>query len=166
MKVLPGALVRLHAATTNAENITWEPSSALSCEDCFDPTATIDNTITFTATVFNNVCKAVDDITLTVSCDGSNIFLANSFTPNNDGVNDMFFPQTPGMDRIKLFRVYNRWGQVLHEVSNFPSSDPKFGWDGTFNGNPLPPDVYVYYLETSCPDGEKLFKKGDISLLK
>jgi gliding motility-associated-like protein len=165
-KVLPGTLISLHADTTHAESITWEPVTDLSCDDCIDPTATIFNTITYTATVYNNACKAQDDITITVSCDGNNIFFANTFTPNNDGNNDVFFPQTPGMDMIKLFRVYNRWGQLLHEVYNFPSSDPKYGWDGSFNGNPLSPDVYVYYLETSCPDGQKVFKKGDISLLK
>ena len=50
-----------------------------------------------------------------VSCDGGNIFMANTFTPNGDGNNDIFFPQTPGKDIIKVFRVYNRWGQMLHE---------------------------------------------------
>lgn len=165
-KVLPGTLVQILADTTHAERITWEPASSLSCEDCIDPTATIDNTITYVATVYNNVCRAVDDITFTVSCDGNNIFMANTFTPNNDGNNDIFYPQTPGMDKIKVFKVYNRWGELLHEANNFLSNDPKYGWDGTLRGNPLSPDVYVYFLETACPNGERVFKKGDISLIK
>jgi gliding motility-associated-like protein len=166
LKVLPGAFVQLKADTTHARSIGWDPASDLSCEACIDPGVTVYNTVTYTATVYNHGCKAMDDITITVSCDANNIFMANTFTPNNDGNNDIFFPQTPGFDKIKLFRVYNRWGQMLHEASNFNSNDPKFGWDGSYNGTPQSPDVYVYYLETSCPDGERVFKKGDISLLK
>ncbi len=92
--------------------------------------------------------------------------MANTFTPNGDGNNDIFFPQTPGSNPITVFRIYNRWGQMLHERSNFASNDPKYGWDGTYEGKTLSPDVYVYFLETACPDGERVFKKGDISLLK
>jgi gliding motility-associated-like protein len=165
-KVLPGTIVNIHADITNALTITWDPVTNLSCDDCVDPSARIDNNITYTATVFNKACKATDDITFYVSCDVDNIFMANSFTPNGDGNNDIFFPQTPGSNPIKIFRVYNRWGQKLHEVTNFPSNDPKYGWDGTYEGKPLSPDVYVYFLETSCPAGERVFKKGDISLLK
>lgn len=166
MRVLPGTIVDIHADTTNGKSITWDPITNLSCDDCIDPSARIDETITYTATVYNKACKAVDDITFTISCDGGNIFMANTFTPNGDGNNDVFFPQTPGRDIIKVFRVYNRWGQKLHEAVNFFSNDPNFGWDGTFEGKSLSPDVYVYFLETSCPGGEKVFKKGDISLIK
>ena len=55
---------------------------------------------------------------------------------------------------------------MLHERTNFASNDPQYGWDGTYEGKPLSPDVYVYFLETTCPDGERVFKKGDISLIK
>jgi gliding motility-associated-like protein len=165
-QVLPGTIVDIPADTTNATSIIWDPLTNLSCGDCINPSARIDNTITYIATVYNKACKATDDITFRVSCDGGNIFMANTFTPNGDGNNDIFFPQTPGKDIIKVFRVYNRWGQMLHERTNFFSNDTKYGWDGTYEGKMLSPDVYVYFLETACPGGERVFLKGDISLIK
>ena len=57
--------------------------------------------------------------------------------------------------------VYNRWGQKI-----FESNDQTIGWDGTFQGKALPPDVYGYYVTLVCDDGSRLFKKGNLTLLK
>jgi len=59
------------------------------------------------------------------------------------------------------FTVYDRWGQMLFETTN-----PDEGWDGTFKGEPLPPDTYGFYLKTRCYNGEEFFKKGNVTLLR
>ncbi|MBM3443661.1 MAG: T9SS type B sorting domain-containing protein [Bacteroidetes bacterium] len=64
----------------------------------------------------------------------------NAFTPNGDGVNDVFRITAFGVDNMDL-RIYNRYGQLV-----FQTSDPMEGWDGTLKGVPQPMDVYTYTL--------------------
>lgn len=87
----------------------------------------------------------------------------NAFTPGrpgNSGKNHVVRPQGFGMSRI-MFRIYNRWGQKI-----FETTDPKQGWDGTFNGVLQPMDVYVYTLEAEFTDGTRVSRKGDITLIR
>ncbi len=55
---------------------------------------------------------------------------------------------------------------MIYAGSNFLPNDPAFGWDGTLNGKPLKPDVFVYWAEVELADGEKTFFKGEVTLLK
>lgn len=64
----------------------------------------------------------------------------NAFTPNGDGVNDVFRITAFGVDNLDL-RIYNRYGQIV-----FQTNDPMEGWDGKFNGVDQPMDVYTYTL--------------------
>jgi gliding motility-associated-like protein len=164
---IPGATLQLNADVTNTTSINWTPQTLLSCYDCYRPLATLNKTITYTATVTNDsVCFAEDNITIHVACDGSFLFIPNTFTPNGDGNNDRFFVSGQGLNTISLFRIYNRWGQMMYEAKNIPPNDEMKGWDGKYKNNDLPPDVYVYYLEINCNGDEKIFLKGDISIIR
>ena len=55
---------------------------------------------------------------------------------------------------------------VISSKKVFESSDQMQGWDGTFKGEALPPDVYGFYLQVKCFNGDEFFKKGNIALLK
>lgn len=94
------------------------------------------------------------------------VFIPTAFSPNNDGVNDFFKPVCAGLT-IYIFEIYDRWGQLLY--SDTPESK---GWDGTFHGKPLPPDVYIYrlsansYLKSSITnDARSIEKRGSLMLL-
>ena len=72
--------------------------------------------------------------------------ISSAFTPNNDGINDNIFPLF--LDNsfiVKEFRVYNMWGEVVH-------NDPHNPWDGTYKNEPQPQSVYTYYLYIDLPD--------------
>lgn len=162
-----GQEITLDAKVTNATRIAWSPTSGLSCADCYSPKLILERTVKYTATVYNSLgCEAKDDITITVNCDQSILFVPNTFTPNGDGVNDRFYPSIRGVKTIKALKVYNRWGQMLYEAYDFPANDPNYGWDGTFKNQELTPDVFVYMIETQCASGERIFTKGDISLIR
>ncbi|TDQ10143.1 Ig-like domain-containing protein [Pedobacter metabolipauper] len=108
-------------------------------------------------------CQLSDTSTLTDKTDnplGNTIFIPNTFTPNNDGKNDVFYVYATTIAKMKL-RVYNQWGQFIYESLNVQS-----GWDGTFKGEIQPNGVYVYYLEVEFNDGSKTTKKGTITLLR
>lgn len=93
------------------------------------------------------------------------ILFPNVFTPNGDGVNDIFRPipmEVLGVLIIEEFKVYNRWGQVVYDG---PSNGFE-GWDGTHNGKLAPSDVYVYRVKFRYPDTPVLEASGDITLLR
>ena len=119
---------------------------------------------TYMVTVTNDGgCTAVASISVNSfdpKCNDEDIFLPNAFTPNNDGENDVLFVRGNFVLDMEL-HIYNRWGQEV-----FSSTDQSNGWDGTFNGAELTPDVYGYYLNIGCPNEKSFFKKGNITLLR
>lgn len=90
------------------------------------------------------------------------IEVPNIFTPNDDQTNDTFSAVVSGNIEIVAFRVYNRWGQLVfddHTAAN--------GWDGTFNGNLSPSDVYIYYIAYLRPGAtEEEIASGDVTLVR
>lgn len=82
-------------------------------------------------------------------------YIPNSFTPNGNGLNDVWRPQGIGFDRNKYFmRIYNRWGELV-----YTTADPKEGWDGTdLKGRACPSDTYVYRITM---EGLELEDYGD-----
>jgi gliding motility-associated-like protein len=89
------------------------------------------------------------------------IDIANAFSPNKDGQNDIIFVKGYGIEEIE-FRIYNRWGQLI-----FESNDINVGWDGTFKGVPQEAEVYVYTLKAKFKNGvETDLRKGNITLLR
>ncbi|HIA36807.1 MAG TPA: PKD domain-containing protein [Flavobacteriales bacterium] len=95
-----------------------------------------------------------------ISKRGQDFFLPNAFTPNGDGNNDSLFVRGPGISEINL-SIYNRWGELVFETKNKSE-----GWDGSFNEKEADPGVFVYYLFVRYCDGEELFKKGNVTLIK
>jgi gliding motility-associated-like protein len=162
-----GASFKLNAKTSNVNKIEWLPPTGLSCVDCYNPVAIVDKSIVYKVIVYNGEqCKATDDIAINVKCDESIISLPNTFTPNGDGANDMFWPISKGGIIVDKMLVFNRWGERVFEAYNIPVNDPSKGWDGTFKGKALTPDVFVYIIETKCITGERIVIKGDISLIR
>ncbi|MCB0630200.1 MAG: gliding motility-associated C-terminal domain-containing protein [Saprospiraceae bacterium] len=96
-------------------------------------------------------------------CDDLHVYIPNSFTPNGDGLNDELRIYSSFLEELKSMElmIYNRWGQEVFRTTN-----PAGFWDGTFKNEPLPPDVYGFYLEVVCPTDQTLVQKGDITLLR
>ncbi len=104
--------------------------------------------------------KQVTVVVIMVQCEPPFIFLPNAFSPNADGVNDVLFVRGEFIERME-FMIYDRWGQEV-----FKSTNPNTGWDGSFNGNELPPDVYGYYLMVECIGGDQHIEKGNVTILQ
>jgi gliding motility-associated-like protein len=100
-----------------------------------------------------------------VVCNGENFFVPNGFSPNGDGVNDVFYLRGSGLFRVRTLRVFNRWGEVVFEKNEVPVNNPAFGWDGKYKGVPVKPDVYVYQVEIICSNGEVLKYSGNVALM-
>jgi gliding motility-associated-like protein len=90
----------------------------------------------------------------------SHLFIPNAFTPNNDGLNDLFKPV--GMYILEYnLQIYNKWG-----VKIFESSDINTCWDGKFKGSDCQVDHYFYQITVTGTDGKKLNKAGSLLLMR
>ncbi|MBZ0097737.1 MAG: gliding motility-associated C-terminal domain-containing protein, partial [Taibaiella sp.] len=162
-----GNEVRLETRSSNVATYEWTPADGLSCTGCANPVASPRRTTTYLVRVASaQGCTAEDDVTVYITCSGDQLFIANTFTPNNDGVNDLFFPQGKGLTTVQRFSVYSRWGELLFDRQNIPLNDATYGWDGTYKSEPLKPDVFVYVVRAVCEDGQPIEIKGDISLIR
>lgn len=162
-----GNPVQLDAVGTDIASYSWTPADKLNCVDCKNPVTNALRTTTYKVAVKNQWgCEANDEVTVNVTCDATQLFVPNTFTPNGDGINDKFFPHGKGLTSIKRFRVFNRWGEMMFEANNIPLNDENFGWDGSRNLTPLKPDVFVYIINATCESGEPIEIKGDVSLVR
>lgn len=166
-QIVAGSSADLLASGTNIVRFLWEPSNTLSCDDCADPVASPFKTTIYTVKVFTKYeCVDSAKAKISVLCDKSQLYVPNTFTPNGDGMNDVFMVRGTGINTLKSFKVFNRWGEVMFERENVDVNDKTNGWDGNYNGVQLPPDVYVYMVEAYCENGELLKLKGDITIIR
>ncbi|CAN5188513.1 hypothetical protein BH09BAC1_BH09BAC1_09900 [soil metagenome] len=116
----------------------WTPSTYLNDPNIASPSTTPDSTLNYLVMVTDDStgCTASDTITITVFSNTRYAF-TDAFSPNNDGHNDVFFPLTAGNVAVTTFRIYNRWGELVHDQ---PSP-----WNGTINNTQQPMGTYVYY---------------------
>lgn len=155
-----GGFVNINAVSnaSTLSSITWSPAVELSCIDCLTPEATPYNTITYTIVVENEFgCTASDNITVFVQYDYS---IANVFSPNNDGINDIFHLEAEFITGIELY-IYSRWGELVYSTT-----DMRSGWDGTLRGKQAELGTYTYVLTTYNLDTSKEIRTGTILLIR
>ncbi len=155
------------SVTTNIVSLNWTPSNNLSCSNCLTPLATPIKTTKYDLTAINDGgCATTDSIRVQVICDGANFFVPNSFSPNGDGINDRFVVNGVGLNVIPSITIYNRWGQIVFQKNNFAPNTPADAWDGTFNGQPAPSDVYIYTIQILCNNATLIPYHGNVTLIR
>lgn len=145
----------------------WRPTTWLSCSNCKMPELTANDNTTYTLTVTNDYnCSTTDTVNVQVVCNRDAIYIPNSFTPNGDGLNDIFYIPGFGVEKIKSFTVYSRYGDVVFSQTDVPLRSKQYGWDGTIKGKRVEvTTVFVYTAEIVC-DGQPLFFKGTVTLIR
>jgi gliding motility-associated-like protein len=171
-----GHLFSLNTVITNAAEpgvlpitqYTWTPAQDLACNNalCSAPVATIKNDICYQVEVTNaSGCKARDEVCIRVFCQESQVFIPNAFAPTGEiPENRKLIVRATGINSVKSFRIFNRWGKVLFERSNFPPNSATFGWDGQVNGKPADTGVYIYTVDVICENGVPYTFKGNVTL--
>ncbi len=139
-------------------SIVWTPTDWLSCTDCMQPTASPTFNTTYYITITDaNGCTATDSVIVWVDIDFN---VPNAFTPNGDGLNDLFNIQTDLLISYSI-TIYNRWGSVI-----FASNDVRIGWDGNFQGKPQEIGVYIYEIKSVSTLNTPISKSGTVTLLR
>lgn len=93
-----------------------------------------------------------------------NVYVPNAFSPNEDGVNDVFQAQVGCTVTAFDLKIFNRWGQLV-----FASVSQETGWDGTSKGQLAASAVYVYVLKVAYDQEGTVkseVKTGEVSLLR
>ena len=153
--------------SNNVQTYLWTPSVLLNCSNCAFPNGINTNSQQYVIKVTSDSgCVATDSVLISIECKYANILLPTAFTPNNDNLNDYFYPITAGIKTITKFIIYNRAGKVVYEASNINPNSKSLGWNGKYNGTDLSAESYVYTLEAICDLGEKLYKKGSVMIIR
>ncbi len=154
----------LHASPVPGTNYTWYPTTGLDNPFSQNPIASPNQTTMYYLTIADSYgCIYRDSlriVVLDVFCADPYVYVPNAFTPNNDGKNDGLFVRSKMVSEL-TFLIYDRWGEKI-----FETNDMKNGWDGTFKGKPCDPGVFVYYLNVTCHNQTKYFKKGNVTLIR
>ncbi|TVR76977.1 MAG: gliding motility-associated C-terminal domain-containing protein [Chitinophagaceae bacterium] len=144
---------------TEPYTYSWTPAEMLDDATAQNPNATVTDPTTFVVMITDTSgCSGVDSIFVDIF-DEEIIYVPNAFAPERGGVNSVFEVIVTGPATIREFRVFNRWGQVVHD-------DPANGWDGTFKGQMQPTGTYVFYAVVELVTGETKVINESFHLLR
>ena len=158
-----GGTSTLQAFPATGFSYSWSPTIGLSDPNAQTTTATIPGTSTYEVTLTQGECSVKTSVTiytLEYVCGDVYIYVPNAFSPNGDNLNEKVFVRGQNLEEID-FKIFDRWGELV-----FATTDQAIGWDGTFKGVLLDPDVYVYHLRVVCFDEQENLIKGNITLLR
>jgi len=140
--------------------LKWISGDNISCSDCPHTQISPRFSSCYIVEAVNSFgCKRQDEVCIKVTDDFYQ-YLPNSFTPNNDGLNDVFFIFGSGLSNVKM-EIYDRWGELL-----FRSADQTNGWDGTFKGLDCQPGAYTYRISYKGLNGRTFEKAGTVNLIR
>lgn len=156
-----GSSVQLDAR--GAVMYTWTPNDgSLSNPNINNPVATPSVTTTYAVVAFDSLgCRNIDSVTIEVESEDG-VFIPSAFTPDGDGLNDLFRVARKGSYTLLEMNVYDRWGQRVYHHEG----DDRSGWDGTFNGQPAIMGTYYYVCILSDRNRMEKAVKGDVTLIR
>lgn len=145
---------------TGTGTLVWTDGEGIFCSVCPNTKITATRSGCYVIQTTNEFgCKAKDDVCIEITTN-SGVFIPNSFTPNDDGLNDVFLVFGYSISDVTM-DIFDRWGEKL-----FSSNDQKVGWNGTYKGGTCKNEVYVYKVSYKGLDGKKYFKTGHVSIAK
>lgn len=153
-----GESIRINAY--GATNYQWDPDFNLTCADCEDPIATVNETTIYCVTGNDGACSDTACLKITIQIDCGEVYVPSAFSLNNDNNNDLVCAYGNCLSSF-VFSIYNRWGEKV-----FETSDTSICWDGTWKGKELNSAVFVYRLEGYDISGQQIDLKGNISLIR
>lgn len=158
--VMRGDPAQVNAIVTgNTASVLWTPAPALISPKLLSSFTVplIQETVLNLAIVDSNGCPATKDLVIKVL---HKLHMPSAFTPNDDGLNDLFRIPPDASVVLKEFSIYNRWGNVV-----FRTADITKGWNGTFLGQKVETGTFVYLVKGTVKD-EEVTIKGTVTLVR
>ncbi len=149
--------------------INWSGfGTELECPTCLTQTTLPLVTTTYSIVIESmDGCIGNDDMTLFVDRNRQ-VFIPNAFSPNGDGINDVFFPfaKENAVSKIHSFLIFSRWGESVFEAFDFLPNDPNHGWNGFHRGDLMQQAVFVWFAEIEFIDGQVVLFEGEVVLVQ
>jgi gliding motility-associated-like protein len=164
--VYKGQAVQLSALPTPEANVSYMWTPMVWIENAYSAYATVTPPQSYTYIAHASDaygCENLDTVHLQIvewDCSKEFVFVPTAFTPNSDGLNDMFQVKSNAITELE-FAIYDRWGEKLFETTDLNAQ-----WDGKYKGKPLEPQVLVYYIHARCLDNREFRDKGNITIIK
>lgn len=158
--ILAGEHAQLNATVTGGlASYVWEPAAALVTPQSLTPSTVplLNDAVFNLAIVDADGCTASADLQVKVL---HKLYMPTAFTPNNDGLNDVFRIPAGTSLALRSFSVFNRWGNAV-----FTTTDISRGWDGKYIGQDVSNGVYVYVIK-GIFSGDEVLVKGTVNLIK
>jgi gliding motility-associated-like protein len=172
IRILFGRDTQLLATVQNARGNTeyaWSQADSIwiSCLDCRNPSVyNLEFPTYFEVVVTDEFgCTAQDQILVSVE-KFRKVYVPTGFSPNDDFNNDRLLVHGQSGSKALDFKVFDRWGEMVFQLKDFPFNDDSQGWDGTFRGQACEPGVYVWVLEVEYIDGVREIYKGNTTLIR
>ena len=172
--IFEGEQVLLQAVLDNFQpqgfTLSWNQNNNELCKNCDQIIAQPLETTTYQFTAKDSVgCSASGRTTVNVNEDLM-AFIPNAFSPNGDGINDVFFIQSgrkqQGIELIKSLQIFGRNGALVFSASNFQPDDPRHGWDGNFRGIKAQSGMYVVKVIVSYKNRVQVQIKNSVLLTR
>lgn len=175
--ILLGQSLQL-AAQVNMPNVDfqWFPPSYLDAPMSNLPQCSPPMTVQYAVVATDSRgCSKMDSVWVFVDFFKDRaIFIPNAFTPNADGVNDIFYVRgkNPSVLEIEIFQVYDKYNELVFDLKTrednrpFSINEPEAGWDGTFRGVKAEAGSYRYIISVVYLNGERSFYDGTIQLIR
>lgn len=139
----------------------WMPSTGLNNANIADPIAILSQDQIYVLKAFTpEGCETYDTLSIKIY-KGPEIYVPTAFSPNNDGLNDVFKVVPIGISTFNYFKIYNRWGQQI-----FFTTDYRKGWDGRYKSIDQPSGVYIWMVSGIDFNGNTISHKGTVMLLR
>ncbi|HMO61936.1 MAG TPA: gliding motility-associated C-terminal domain-containing protein [Ferruginibacter sp.] len=140
---------------------SWSPPGLLDNPNIANPKAILSGDAQFSVEVKDAVgCIGYDTVIIKTFAD-IRFYVPNAFSPNGDGLNDVFRPVASGIPVLEWFRIANRYGEIVFETNQLNK-----GWDGTFRNKPQATGNYVWWLRGKTSSGRIVEMKGNVVLVR
>ena len=152
-------VLNLITDTSNLDSWSWSPATWLSCTDCLNPVSNPEEDIMYIATVVLDSCVKYDTAWVNI-IHPVPYTIPNAFSPNGDGVNDVF--RVIVVDEevdILDFKVFNRWGEKVYD-------DPAGQWNGMFRGEKQPISTFTYMIKILTLEHGEVLESGNVTLVR
>ncbi|HZV71875.1 MAG TPA: gliding motility-associated C-terminal domain-containing protein [Saprospiraceae bacterium] len=148
------------------DSLIWLPFDGLSCANCLRPLAFPLQSTDYELSIWSiDGCLISAPLRIEVERD-VHIYIPNVFSPNDDGINDIFSVfANREIREVRKLSVFDRWGDGVWEGKNFPANGT-IGWDGFSHGKRMLSGVYVWVCEIELIDGSVERLKGDVTLVR
>ena len=163
VETLRGVAVTVNARSNIGNQYLWSPVVGVNQPRIASPIITVNETTLYTVSITSDIGCITTDTVLIKIIPGTDIFMPQGFTPNNDGQNDRLFPILVGMRQLSYFKVFNRWGNMIFSTNSATSAE---GWNGVYLGVAQPIGAYTWIAEAVDLQGQVVRRTGTVMLLR